>query len=68
MLGFSTEDVREMFTYYKEKGMMRPDSNIEEIIEEMKPWYDNYCFPGEPWKLRVGCSTAIWCSISFAIS
>lgn len=48
--------------------MMRPDSNIEEIIEEMKPWYDNYCFPGEPWKLRVGCSTAIWCSISFAIS
>lgn len=23
---------------------MRPDSNIEEIIEEMKPWYDNYCF------------------------
>lgn len=44
MLGFSTEDVREMFTYYKEKGMMRPDSNIEEIIEEMKPWYDNYCF------------------------
>ena len=44
MLGFSTEDVREMFTYYKEKGMIRPDSNVEEIIEEMKPWYDNYCF------------------------
>ena len=47
MLGFSTEDVREMFTYYKEKGMIRPDSNVEEIIEEMKPWYDNYCFAEE---------------------
>ena len=44
MLGFSTEDVREIFTYYKEKGMMRPDTDIEAIIREMKPWYDNYCF------------------------
>ena len=44
MLGFSTEDVREMFTYYKNNGMIRPDSDIEAIINEMKPWYDNYCF------------------------
>ena len=44
MLGFSTEDVHEMFTYYKENGAIRPDADIEAIIEEMKPWYDNYCF------------------------
>ena len=44
MLGFSTEDVRELFTYYKENGEIRPDSDVEAIIEEMKPWYDNYCF------------------------
>ena len=44
MLGFSTEDVRDLFTYYKENGEIRPDSDVEAIIEEMKPWYDNYCF------------------------
>ena len=44
MLGFSTEDVRDLFTYYKENGEIRPDSDVEAIINEMKPWYDNYCF------------------------
>ena len=47
MLGFSTEDVRGMFTYYKEKGAIRPDSDIEAIISNMKPWYDNYCFSAD---------------------
>ena len=44
MLGFSTEDVRDIFTYYKEAGQIPADSDIEAIISEMKPWYDNYCF------------------------
>ena len=44
MLGFSTEEVREMFTYYKEMGSIPATSDIEAIIDEMKPWYDNYCF------------------------
>ena len=47
MLGFSTEDVREMFTYYKEVGMLPADCDIEAMITEMKPWYDNYCFAKE---------------------
>ena len=47
MLGFSTEDVREMFTYYKEVGRLPADCDIEAMIEEMKPWYDNYCFAKE---------------------
>ena len=44
MLGFSTEDVREMFEYYKENGVIRKDCDVEAVIEEMRPWYDNYCF------------------------
>ena len=47
MLGFSEEDVREMFTYYKNAGRLPADSDIEAMIAEMKPWYDNYCFAKE---------------------
>ena len=36
MLGFSTEDVREIFTYYQEKEMIPADRDIEAIINEMK--------------------------------
>ena len=44
MLGFSTEDVRVMFNYYKEQGALPADCDVELLIEDMKPWYDNYCF------------------------
>ena len=44
MLGFSTEDVHEMFNYYKEAGQISANADIDAIINEMKPWYDNYCF------------------------
>ncbi len=44
MLGFSTEEVREMFAYYKDSGSIPANGDIEAMIEEMKPWYDNYCF------------------------
>ena len=44
MLGFSTEDVRDMINYYKQIGKIRPDADTEAIIADMKPWYDNYCF------------------------
>ena len=44
MLGFSTEDVREMFEYFKSAGKVRPNCDVESVIAEMKPWYDNYCF------------------------
>ena len=45
MLGFSEDDVREMFNYYKDAGWLKGD--VETMIEEMKPWYDNYCFAEE---------------------
>ena len=44
MLGFSTDDVRTMFNYYKEVGMLPQQCDVEAMIEEMRPWYDNYCF------------------------
>ena len=42
MMGFSETDVREMFGYYQKEGMLKGD--IDAMINEMKPWYDNYCF------------------------
>ena len=47
MLGFSENDVREMFLYYKSAGKLRPDADIEAMLAEMKPWYNNYCFAEE---------------------
>ena len=47
MLGFSTADVRDMFQYYKRVGMLPANCDIEDMIEDMRPWYDNYCFAEE---------------------
>lgn len=52
MLGFSTTDVVEMFTYYKEHGSIPVDSDIDAIVNDMKPWYDNYCFAEEALKKK----------------
>lgn len=42
MLGFSEAEVRAMFAYYQESGQL--EGGIDRMIEEMRPWYDNYCF------------------------
>lgn len=47
MLGFSETDVRTMLQYYKDVGQLSADADIEAMIKEMKPWYDNYCFAEE---------------------
>lgn len=47
MLGFSETDVRTMLQYYKDAGQLPADTDIEAMIKEMKPWYDNYCFAEE---------------------
>ena len=52
MLGFSTTDVVEMFTYYKEHGSIPVDSDIDAIVNDMKPWYDNYCFAEDALKKK----------------
>ena len=52
MLGFSTTDVVEMFTYYKEHGSIPANSDIDAIVNDMKPWYDNYCFAEDALKKK----------------
>lgn len=42
MMGFDESEVRSMFRYYHQNGMLTGD--IEAMIAEMKPWYNNYCF------------------------
>lgn len=42
MMGFDETDVREMFHYYRQNDMLTGD--IDTMIVEMKPWYNNYCF------------------------
>ncbi|MDD2953052.1 MAG: ATP-binding protein [Parabacteroides sp.] len=51
MLGFSEEEVCEMLTYYKVVGELPTDTDIEAMIADMKPWYDNYCFAEESLEL-----------------
>ena len=47
MLGFSETDVREMLQYYKDARQLPGNVDISAMIEEMRPWYDNYCFAEE---------------------
>jgi len=42
MLGFSETEVREMIEYYRGFGLIKAPT--EQLIADMKPWYDNYCF------------------------
>ena len=42
MLGFSETEVRQMIEYYREAGKITADT--DDIIEQIRPWYDNYCF------------------------
>ncbi len=43
MTGFTEEEVREMLTYYTDFCDIH-SYTVDELIEIMKPWYDNYCF------------------------
>ena len=42
LVGFTEEDVREMLKYYR--TTVEFHHTTDELIEVMKPWYDNYCF------------------------
>ena len=45
MVGFTEDEVREMLTYYSRHYEF--NHTIDELIEIMKPYYDNYCFAKE---------------------
>ena len=40
--GFTEQEAREMLTYYS--GYFKFPCSVDEIIETIRPWYDNYCF------------------------
>ncbi len=42
MTGFTEDEVRAMLTYYSTQFAY--NHTIDELINIMKPWYDNYCF------------------------
>ena len=46
MTGFTEEEVREMLTYYTDTLNLH-NYTVDELIELMKPWYDNYCFTAD---------------------
>lgn len=43
MLGFSTEDISSMLTYYKNKGKISADTDIEAVLRNMELWCGNNC-------------------------
>ena len=45
MLGFSETEVRQMIRYYQQAGLI--SQTEDELVEDMRPWYDNYCFAVE---------------------
>ena len=45
IIGFSEGEVREMLAYYKEETGF--EDSVDDLINLMKPWYDNYCFSEE---------------------
>ena len=45
LMGFTEEEVREMLDYYRTTCEFH--HTTDELIELMKPWYDNYCFAEE---------------------
>ena len=44
MLGFSEDEVRQMIRYYKDAGAIPVAMSEDDIVGDMRPWYDNYCF------------------------
>ena len=45
MIGFNEQEVRALIDYYK--SQVELPHTTDELIEIMKPWYDNYCFSTE---------------------
>lgn len=45
MTGFSEEEVRKMLSYYA--SVLPFNHTVDELMEVIKPWYDNYCFAEE---------------------
>ena len=46
MIGFTEDEVRNMLTYYRDsEGVFK--HSVDELVEIMKPWYNNNCFASD---------------------
>ena len=45
MTGFTEEEVRDMLEYYA--SVLPFNHTVDQLIQVMKPWFDNYCFAEE---------------------
>ena len=46
MVGFTEDEVRKMLEYYRDKtGVFK--HTVDELLEMMRPWYDNNCFSAD---------------------
>ena len=45
LVGFTETELRTMLEYYRDRGVLTMD--VEEMLGDMKPWYDNYHFSEE---------------------
>lgn len=67
MLGFSTKDVVERFTYYKEMGSIPADSDVDAIVNDMNLGTTTIALQKKHWIRVSECLIAIWCFTIFAI-
>ena len=44
MTGVSPVTLDDMIAYYQRIGKISADADVDAIVADMKPWYDNYCF------------------------
>ena len=44
VIGFSEQEIRAMVDYYRGEGALPAGITTDELLDEMRPWYDNYCF------------------------
>lgn len=66
MTGFTEVEVRAMLQEYSE--YYDYNHSIDELIQIMKPWYDNYCFAKESYG-KLQCIIPIWfCTLWINIS
>lgn len=61
MMGFTEKEVREMLAYYSTNSPFK--HSVDQLIEMMKPWYDNYCF-AQDCTAKPPCTTPTWYSTS----
>ena len=60
LMGFTEAEVREMLDYYRTTCEFH--HTTDELIEGMKPWYDNYCFATKNMVVSP-CTMPVWCFI-----